>query len=102
MLDALGEIRLLVDGKTSQEMLDDHPSYYGLLYLLAVIGEAAGNLSADFKEQNKDIPWQKIKDMRNVVIHEYYGVDFGVVWKTVEERIPDLEAFIKKRLQDTE
>jgi len=50
-----------------------------------IIGEAAANIPEDFQEQHPDIPWYQMKGMRNVLIHEYFGVDKDVLWKTVQE-----------------
>ena len=47
---------------------------------LEIIGEAAKNIPNDFKKENPGIEWRKIAAMRNVLIHEYFGVDLGKVW----------------------
>jgi uncharacterized protein with HEPN domain len=98
--DSLDEIQGIVGNRSSEEVLKDHGGYYGVLYLLAVIGEATGKLSEDFKKEYPDIPWDKMKGMRNVLIHEYAGVSFGVVWRTVNESLPKLRSIIEKAIKD--
>jgi len=64
-----------------------------------IIGEATRNLSKEFKQEYKDIPWRDMGDMRNFLIHEYFGVDENEVWKTVRNDLPDLKKKIKTLLK---
>ncbi len=63
---------------------------------LGVLGEAAKNVPTDFKEKYKDIPWRKIAGMRNIVVHEYFSVDSEILWKTIQQDIPELKKMINK------
>ncbi len=58
---------------------------------LEIIGEAVKNLPQDLKEKHVKIPWKEIAGMRNKLIHEYFGVNYKIVWKTVKRDIPELE-----------
>ncbi|MBC7330833.1 MAG: DUF86 domain-containing protein [Synergistetes bacterium] len=58
---------------------------------LEVIGEAVKNLPAEFREKYPEIPWKEIAGMRNKLIHEYFGVNYKIVWKTIEREIPSLK-----------
>jgi uncharacterized protein with HEPN domain len=66
---------------------------------LQVIGEAAARISDNLKEQHSEIPWYKIVGMRNVLVHDYFGIDVNVVWSIVEKDLPALEGQIKKLLK---
>jgi uncharacterized protein with HEPN domain len=57
---------------------------------LEVIGEAVKKLPLEFKEEHFNIPWKEIAGMRDKLIHDYFGVDYEIVWKTIEEGIPEL------------
>lgn len=61
---------------------------------LEIIGEAAKNLPADLRKSYPKVPWRSITGMRNVLIHEYFGVDLGIVWKVVTQRIPVLKGHV--------
>ena len=63
---------------------------------LEVIGEAAKNISVKFKDEYKDIPWNEIAGMRNIIVHEYFNVDLEILWKTIQQDIPKLKKAIKK------
>lgn len=67
---------------------------------LEIIGEAVKNLSPDFKNQYSEINWKKIAGMRDVLIHNYFGIDAELAWKAAVEELPLLEIQIKKILSD--
>ncbi|CUX28562.1 DUF86 domain-containing protein [Rhizobium oryzihabitans] len=62
---------------------------------LALIGEAVAKLDKHypaFLQQHPEIPWLKMKGMRNLIVHDYFRAELSVVWKTIAESIPDLQA----------
>ncbi len=61
---------------------------------IEVIGEASSHLPIEVQEQYEDVPWGMIKGIRNILAHEYFGIDLEIVWKTVKEDLP----ILKKRL----
>lgn len=64
------------------------------------IGELVGRLTDDFKTANADIPWHKIRGMRNYVAHEYGSIDFEIVWFASTKSIPELKTFCETFLAD--
>lgn len=64
-----------------------------------IIGEAASRLSADFKEQQSHIEWRILKDFRNFIIHDYFGINNEIVWDTIQLRLPDLLVEINQLVQ---
>ena len=69
-----------------------------VVHHLQIIGEAARALSAEFRNQHAGIPWSKIIGMRNILVHDYFGIDVEVVWRVVERDLPDLKQKIEKLL----
>jgi len=58
---------------------------------LEIVGEAIKNLPEEFREQNKDDLWQGAAGMRDILIHQYFGVDLEIVWNTVNQTLPELK-----------
>ncbi len=65
---------------------------------LEIIGEASRRLSQGLQDAYPDIPWRKIGDMRNKLIHEYFGVNLELVWEAVDHYLPNLQRQIEKIL----
>ena len=65
---------------------------------LAQIGELSGRLSAELQARYPGTPWRQIKGMRNLIVHDYTGIDLGMVRDTVEQDIPVLRAQIEEIL----
>ena len=65
------------------------------LQQLAVIGEAATQLSDAFKRRHSGIPWQSIIGMRNLAVHTYWRVDYDMVWKAATQGAPKLGSYLQ-------
>ena len=64
-----------------------------------IIGEAVGKIPDELKQKHPDVEWQDIKDFRNLLVHEYFGVDMEIVWKVIQENLPVLVNAVKEILQ---
>ena len=65
-----------------------------VLYNLLVIGEAARSLAPDTRDRLPDVPWARVIGLRNILTHEYFKVDIGVVWGVVARHLPHLKTQI--------
>lgn len=74
----------------ANEMLQD-----AVMLQLVVIGEAAGKLSELFRAEHPDIPWKKIRAIRNVVAHSYAIVDLDRIWSAVTQGVPEILEALK-------
>ena len=70
-----------------------------MVHHLQIVGEAAAKLSRDFQEQHSSIPWPQVVAMRNVLVHDYFGVDLEEVWRVVERDLPELKSKLKKLIE---
>ena len=82
-------------GMSDATFLADDLTQDAIIRNLEIIGEAAGKLSAAFRNANSDVPWQKIAGMRNKLIHGYFSVDMPLVLDTVRVMLPDFRARIE-------
>jgi uncharacterized protein with HEPN domain len=72
----------------------------GVVRNLEVIGEATKNLSIELKSAYPDVPWRKLAGLRDVLSHNYIGIDLKIVWDVVEQDLPDLKQKIDAISQD--
>lgn len=78
--------------------VEDSMRFHASVRQLEIIGEAAGRLSDELKEENKDIPWRSIVGLRNLVVHEYFGVDDKMIWEVIRVNIPSLKRRVEALL----
>lgn len=80
------------------DFAQDQKTIDAVIRNLEIIGEAASHLPSSFKSSHSNIPWRKMIGLRNKVIHEYFGVDLEILWKTIEDDLPLLvKKFIVKK-----
>ena len=90
ILDCIVKIQNYTDsGRTN--FLQDEKSQDATIRNLEIIGEAVKSLSPSLKEKNIQIPWKNISGLRDVLIHNYFGVDLNLVWNVVEKDLAELK-----------
>jgi len=67
---------------------------------LEIIGEATKNLPESFKREYAEIPWRRMAGIRDKLIHQYFGIDYDIVWNIVANEIPDLKLRLEKIMKD--
>lgn len=70
-----------------------------ILRHLQIIGEAARNLSDKLRNEHPEVPWSQAIGMRNVLVHNYFQMDFGMVWSAVTRDLPEFKRKIEAILQ---
>ena len=83
-------IRSYVEGVSRDDFLENPQLQDSVIRRIEIMGEASGRLSAAFREEHPEIPWARIRGMRNRMIHGYDDIDMAIVWETVERDIPRL------------
>ena len=96
ILDAIGNIEDFTGELTYEEFMEDLKLRLAIVKLFEIIGEAVSSISSEIQEKNPHIEWMIIKSVRNILIHEYFGIDYKVIWKSIQDNIPTL----KKQLQE--
>ncbi|WP_114857832.1 HepT-like ribonuclease domain-containing protein [Azospirillum brasilense] len=73
----------------------------GVIRNLEIIGEATKKLSPELRSQHSDLPWKNMAALRDVLIHNYLGVDLAIVWDVVVHRLPDVDRRIAAILNES-
>lgn len=95
ILDAIKNIEDFIAGKDYKDLESNMMLKSAIMAQMMILGEAAKNIGDETKERYSDIEWDKASSMRNVLIHEYFGVEWEIVWDTIKKDIP----ILKERLQ---
>jgi len=88
ILESIGDIEKYTKGQTKEKFLKAKMMQDAVMRKLEVIGEAVKNLPLSFKKKYSKINWKEIAGMRDILIHEYFGVNINIVWNTVKKDIP--------------
>jgi uncharacterized protein with HEPN domain len=84
--------------ESADDFNNDQRNFDATMMNFVVIGEMVDKLSQDFKKKNSNIDWVKIKGFRNIVAHDYFGIDAEEVWQIIKNKIPILKSEITKLL----
>lgn len=95
MLAAANKIFAYTDGFSYEQFIADEKTIDATIRNFEIIGEAASRIPADFKLAHPEIDWQGITGVRNRVIHEYFGVDYEILWRIKDEFLAGLTEWIK-------
>ena len=90
IVEAADAIGRFCDGIPIETLLDDEMRQAAILQKLIVIGEAAARLPDEFRQRHKVVPWVDIVGFRNIAVHEYFSVNWQIVWSTATRDVPML------------
>ena len=99
ILDAIVEIESYVANMEIGDFFNNSMVRFACIKQLEIIGEATNHISQDLKSNNSQISWEEIISLRNVLVHEYFGVDATLVWQIIETDIPELKSDMEKILK---
>lgn len=83
------------DFLTADDFYYDEKSFDATMMQFVVIGEMISKFDEDFKQKYSHIPWQKVKDFRNIVAHNYFGIDADEIWDIIKNKIKPLKSEIE-------
>ena len=99
---AVSKIIVLTKGMNFSRFSKDERTVDAVLYNFAIIGEAARHTPETIRQAYPEIPWIDMQDMRNLVVHEYFGVDLQIVWKTIQDDLPTLTDMLMHALKKSD
>lgn len=91
ILECIELIEKYTQGKTKREFLKSTSLQDAVIRRIEIIGEAVKNIPDKTKKKYPNTPWKKIAGMRDILIHEYFGIDLDLTWEVVKRDIPELK-----------
>ena len=88
--NAIIDVEAFTLGMDYESFTADKKTVNAVIRSLEVLGEATKHIPASFRRKHPEIPWTKMAGMRDVLIHDYMGVDLRTVWNVVRKRLPEL------------
>ncbi len=102
ILQAIGNIREYVEGMDAVRFASDRKTRDAVIRNLEIIGEASRNLPDEIKASATVIDWRKIMALRDILVHEYFGVSVSILWDLVQNKLDHLEAVCRQILNKAE
>src|SRR6185312_1632666 len=99
VLDAIKEVESYLVNVSLDEFLTNSEKRFATIKQIEIIGEACARITSPIKDRYPDIEWRNIVGFRNISIHEYFGVNFQIVWQIAQNDLPTLKQQFKVLLE---
>lgn len=90
MLQSCYKIKLYTKGIDFKLFINDDKTIDAVVRNFEIIGEAANRIDEDFKKKHNHIEWNRIRGFRNRIVHDYFGIDYQIVWDIIQNYLDDL------------
>lgn len=98
--DAISFIEEYTDGISLSEFLKDNKTKHAVISQFHFIGEAANHLSDELTTKYQEVDWHKIVALRNIIVHEYFSIDYSIVWEITENFLQALKNKVTEILEE--
>ena len=102
IIEAIEKTRAYTAEMSLEAFAGDSKTVDAVIRNVEIIGEGSRHLPSDIRARFAEIPWDEMRGIRNVLIHEYCGVDVEVLWETIKRDLPPLLAHLRRILEEPE
>ena len=99
IINVMNKIFNYTENMTKEDFKKDERTVDAVLRNIEIIGEAANKLSKEIYEENENVYWGRMIGLRNIVIHEYFGVDLNIIWQVITVNLPETKPKIEEILK---
>ncbi len=100
MLQSAIKIKRYTDKLDYDTFVQDDKTIDAVVRNFEIIGEAANRIDPDFQTKNPEIEWKRIRGFRNRIIHEYFGIDYEIVWSIIENYLDELIDWLETLIEN--
>lgn len=88
MIEAAEAVAAFIDGQDHDSFVNDDMRRSAVQKKLEIMGEAARAISDDVKQRHPELPWRQMVSLRNIGVHQYFSIDWDLIWTTATEHVP--------------
>ena len=99
ILWSIAKIERYTTGLNFEAFEADEKAIDAVVRNMEIIGEASRHIPKSIQELHPEIPWDKMRDIRNVFVHEYFGISISILWQTLKEDLPPLVPLLQEILK---
>jgi uncharacterized protein with HEPN domain len=100
IVGSIQKIHKYIQEVSFEDFQDDSLTVDAVLRNLEIIGEASRNIPPEIRSGYPNIPWGRMMGLRNIVSHEYFGIDLSIIWQIITVNLPETKPLIEEMIQD--
>ncbi|MFO8007779.1 MAG: DUF86 domain-containing protein [Candidatus Brocadiia bacterium] len=100
ILESIANLQSFVQGMAYEEFATDTKTVRAAAYEIMIIGEAAAHVPEEARVRFPEVPWDTMRGIRNIVVHEYFRVDLHILWQTITKNLPPLVPVLESILHE--
>jgi len=99
MLGAIEKIQRYTSNTSYESFKNDELVQDATIRNLEILGEAAKKIPEETKQTYSDVEWRKVAGLRDILIHDYFGIDIVIIWDVIQNKLPSLQKSLRKIIE---